>query len=45
VRFIEEGENTCVEIDFEAEEVNSLEIQQTGWQAILNNFVSYLEQL
>jgi uncharacterized protein YndB with AHSA1/START domain len=45
VRFIEEGERTRVEIDFEAEQVNSLELQQAGWQAILNNFVSYLEQL
>lgn len=28
---------------FEAEEVNSIELQQGGWQAILNNFKAYTE--
>jgi uncharacterized protein YndB with AHSA1/START domain len=30
---------------FEAEASNSLELQQTGWQMILNNFKSYVESL
>jgi uncharacterized protein YndB with AHSA1/START domain len=28
---------------FEAENTNSVELQQSGWQAILNNFKSYVE--
>ena len=30
---------------FEAESVNSVELQQAGWQAILDNFQKYLTQL
>nr|WP_243158155.1 SRPBCC domain-containing protein [Aminipila terrae] len=29
---------------FEAEKTNSLEMQRSGWQAILDNFKSYAEQ-
>lgn len=29
---------------FEAENVNSLELQKFGWQAILNNFKTYVEK-
>lgn len=29
---------------FEAETVNSLELQKLGWQAILNNFKKYVEK-
>ena len=28
---------------FEPEEVNSLELQEVGWQSILNNFKHYVE--
>ena len=28
---------------FEPEEVNSLELQEAGWQSILNNFKHYVE--
>jgi len=28
---------------FEAEDTNSLELQKTGWQAILDNFKRYAE--
>jgi hypothetical protein len=28
---------------FEAEQTNSAEMQQSGWQAILNNFREYVE--
>ena len=38
------SEDTCkiTEI-FESENINSLELQQQGWQAILNNFKNYVE--
>jgi len=37
-----ENETRVVE-SFEAEEVNSIELQRGGWQAILNNFKVYVE--
>ncbi|HTB26690.1 MAG TPA: SRPBCC family protein [Puia sp.] len=37
------NETKIVEI-FEAENVNSIEIQRTGWQSILNNFKKYSER-
>jgi len=37
------GYTTVITESFEAEEVNSLELQQGGWQAILNNFKKYAE--
>lgn len=37
-------ENTTFLIEtFEAEETNSIEVQQKGWQAILDNFKKYVE--
>jgi uncharacterized protein YndB with AHSA1/START domain len=39
------GKETLVEIEFEAEQMNALELQQAGWQAILNNFKKYVEQV
>ncbi|WP_346236330.1 SRPBCC domain-containing protein [Niabella insulamsoli] len=35
--------NTQIEEHFEAESQNSLELQQQGWQAILDNFKKYAE--
>jgi uncharacterized protein YndB with AHSA1/START domain len=35
---------TTVIETFEAEDENSLELQQTGWQAILDNFKQYAEK-
>jgi hypothetical protein len=29
---------------FEAETMNTLELQKMGWQAILNNFKKYIEK-
>lgn len=40
--FAEDGGVRIVEV-FEAESENSLEMQQTGWQAILDNFKKYVE--
>lgn len=37
------GDTTVITERFEAEEVNSIELQLTGWQAILNNFKKYTE--
>jgi uncharacterized protein YndB with AHSA1/START domain len=36
-------DGTLVTESFEAESTNSLELQQGGWQAILNNFKKYVE--
>jgi len=39
------GENyTEVTESFEAESINSIELQQAGWQAILDNFKKYTEE-
>lgn len=43
LQFITEGQATKVIETFEPEEVNSLELQKQGWQAILNNFKAYVE--
>lgn len=43
LQFIKEGAATKLIETFEPEEVNSLELQKQGWQAILNNFKSYTE--
>jgi uncharacterized protein YndB with AHSA1/START domain len=43
LQFINEGAATKLIETFEPEEINSLELQQQGWQAILNNFKSYVE--
>lgn len=43
IAFISEGGSTEVTESFEAEDINSIELQQGGWQAILNNFKKYVE--
>jgi uncharacterized protein YndB with AHSA1/START domain len=45
VRMESQEENTEIQIVFDAEEENPVEMQQAGWQMILNNFKSYTEQL
>ena len=42
----EEIESEQVEIteEFDPESINSREMQQNGWQAILNNFKKYVEE-
>jgi len=44
ITFIDNNESTDMTIIFDAEEVNSLEMQQMGWQAILDNFKNYVEK-
>lgn len=43
IDFIVEGESVKVIEAFEAENENPIEMQQMGWQAILNNFKNYTE--
>lgn len=43
VMFIPDGNGTKVIETFEAEETNPVEMQQGGWQAILDNFKKYTE--
>lgn len=43
VSFLGNGNETIVTEIFEAENTNSIELQQAGWQAILNNFKKYAE--
>lgn len=43
VRFTSKEEKTLVVTVFEAESENSIEMQQGGWQAILDNFKKYAE--
>jgi uncharacterized protein YndB with AHSA1/START domain len=43
IDFIPEQNTTTVKETFEAEKTNSLEMQRSGWQAILDNFKKYAE--
>jgi uncharacterized protein YndB with AHSA1/START domain len=43
VSFTATGKNTKVTENFEAETINSVEMQKGGWQAILDNFKRYVE--
>jgi uncharacterized protein YndB with AHSA1/START domain len=43
IHFSEDGDTTHVIETFEPEEENSREMQQSGWQAILDNFKKYVE--
>jgi uncharacterized protein YndB with AHSA1/START domain len=44
INFISQGRETRVIEAFEAETTNSIELQKTGWQSILDNFKKYVEQ-
>lgn len=43
VKFFEEGNNTKVIERFDAESQNPVEMQRSGWQAILDNFKKHVE--
>jgi len=45
VMFEDNGNSTNIVSIFEPESVNPLEMQQGGWQAILNNFRKYVESI
>ena len=44
VSFSAKGNQTKIIETFEAERQNALEMQEKGWQAILNNFKTYTEE-
>ena len=44
ISFSDLPEGTLVQLIFDAENENSLELQQDGWQSILNNFKSHTEK-
>ena len=43
VSFAAKGNTTAIVEKFEAEEMNPVEMQRGGWQAILDNFKNYTE--
>ena len=43
ITFTENGDVTEITESFEAEEMNAIELQQQGWQSILDNFRKYTE--
>ena len=43
VSFTAKGNTTAIVEKFEAEEMNPVEMQKGGWQAILDNFKNYTE--
>ena len=43
ISFVENNNETKVTESFETEDKNPVELQQTGWQAILDNFKKYAE--
>ena len=43
IRFTANGNETSVVETFDAENENPVDMQQAGWQAILNNFKKYTE--
>ena len=45
ISFASDGDITHVTEKFDAENQNPVELQQTGWQAILDNFKKYTEAL
>ena len=44
ISFKELNDKTVLDIDFEAEDENPIEMQKGGWQAILDSFKSYTEK-
>lgn len=43
ITFESVGDATNIQVAFEAESENPLDMQQAGWQAILDNFKNYVE--
>jgi len=44
ITFKSDGDKTLLTETFEAEQINSVELQKTGWQSILNRFKKYAEE-
>jgi uncharacterized protein YndB with AHSA1/START domain len=45
VSFVSKGDVTIVSETFDAEQTNPAELQQAGWQSILDNFKDYVQKL
>ncbi len=45
ITFEQKGNETTIIQTFEAETENPIELQQNGWQAIMDNFKKYIEKL
>jgi len=45
IHFANDGNATHIKETFDAESVNPVDMQQAGWQAILDNFKKYTEAL
>jgi uncharacterized protein YndB with AHSA1/START domain len=45
IDFVWHENKTEITETFEAENINSIELQQTGWQSILDNFKRYTEEI
>jgi uncharacterized protein YndB with AHSA1/START domain len=45
ISFEGNGDTTRVTETFDPEKINSIEMQQAGWQAILDNFKKYVESI
>ena len=45
IEFVDTPDGVNVKVIFDAEEIHSIELQQGGWQAILDNFKQYTESL
>lgn len=43
IAFLQEGDGCRIKETFDAEKENPLDMQKNGWQAILENFRSYVE--
>jgi len=43
IRFMAKGKNTSIIETFDPEQTNPVELQQSGWQSILDNFRKYVE--
>jgi uncharacterized protein YndB with AHSA1/START domain len=43
VAFTSDSTGTQVEVSFDAEDENSVDLQRQGWQANLDNFKKYVE--
>ena len=44
LKFTEQGNNTLISVDFDAEQMNPEEMQREGWQAILDSFKNHVEK-
>ena len=43
ISFLPKANETIIVESFEAEDINPIELQKAGWQAILDNFKKYVE--